>query len=122
MAPLAALLSLALSIVFFTVGVQGVTFSSSISHVAEELRVPQAFCRRISVLAIVGAVALLVGLTAKSSTVAGLINVVGALALAVLGVVAVVVQRRGVATWRAIAPVISAVFLCALEVVARFLA
>lgn len=122
MAPLAALLSLALAIVFVTVGIQGVTFSSSVSNVAQELRVPQSFCQRASALALVGAVALLVGLTAKSSSIAGVVNVVGALVLAGLGIGALVVQRRGIATWRARLPVVFAVVLCAIEVAARFLA
>lgn len=122
MAPLAALLSLALAIVFLTVGIQGVTFSSSVSHVAQELRVPQSFCRRVSALALLSAIALLVGLTAKSSSVAGVFNVAGALVLAGLSIVALVVQRRGIATWRAMLPVVVAVALCLIEVVARLFA
>lgn len=90
----ASLLSIALFVAYATAGLQKLVFNPTSSHAAEHLGYSKRAYRRVGLVELVGAVALLVGLAARRSAPLGIVNEVAAGLLVVLATFVVVVRRR----------------------------
>ncbi len=94
MSAVASVLALILFLAFASAGVQKVIFNPLTSSAASHLGFTKSAYRRIGILEIVGAIALVVGLTATGSSIEAIVNEVAAASLVVLMGAAVFIHRR----------------------------
>ena len=94
MSAVASVLALILFLAFASAGVQKVIFNPLTSSAASHLGFTKSAYRRIGILEIVGAIALVVGLTATGSSIEAIVNEVAAACLVVLMGAAVIIHRR----------------------------
>lgn len=122
MIEVASVLSLALFIAFLTAGAQKVIFNPSMSHAAERLGFTKSAYRRIGALEIVGAVALVVGLSSTGTSLAAIVNDAAAAGITLLMAGAVWSHRRAGEPWRAAMPALALGVAALVELVARLIA
>jgi hypothetical protein len=94
MAVAASLLSIALFLAFASAGAQKLVFNPAMSRVADHLGYSRNAYRRIGLLEVIGAIALLAGLVAKGTTALAILNEAAAGALALLMAAALVTHLR----------------------------
>lgn len=90
----ASLLSIALFLIFGSAGAQKIVFNPTMSKTADHLGFTKRAYQRVGVIEVVGAVALLVGLSSTRSSVLGIINEVAAGGFVVMMLLAVATHLR----------------------------
>lgn len=118
MAVAASMVSIVLFLAYMTAGAQKVVFNPFMSQTAERLGFTKAGFRRVGVVELVGAVAVLVGLASTGNWLAYL-NEAGAAVLALAASVTVVGQLRARDALRRYAPLLVMGALAAAELVVR---
>jgi len=115
----ASLLSLVLFLAFASAGAQRLVFNPAMSKSAEHLGYTRRAYRRVGLLEVVGAIALLIGLTARGTTALAVVNEVAAAGLALLMAIAVSVHLRKHDALKYYAPALSLGLLAILELIFR---
>jgi DoxX-like family len=118
MAEAASMITLVLFLAFMTSGAQKVVFNPFMSQTAERLGFTKAGLRRIGVVELAGAVALLVGLASSGNWLAR-VNEAAALVLVIATLVTLVGQLRAGDALRRYAPVVALGALAIVELVLR---
>ncbi len=121
MAAVASVVTIVLFLAFLTTGLQRVLFNPVMSQTAGRLGLTKRAYQRVGILEMVAAVAVMVGLTAKGSSVLAIVNEVAAAGLVLLTASAVVVHRRAGDAFTAVAPAAALGLLAAIELVFRIL-
>lgn len=94
MSIVASLLSIALFLAFGSAGAQKIVFNPAMSKAADHLGFSKSGYRRVGVVEVLGAIALLVGLSSSRSSALGIINEVAAGGFVVMMLAAVVTHLR----------------------------
>jgi len=115
----AALLSIALFLAFASAGLQKMVFNPAMSKAAEHLGFSKRGYQRVGVLEVLGAIALLIGLTAHRSSALGIVNEVAAGCLVLLMLLAALWHVRHGDRFVQYAPALGFAVLTALELVFR---
>jgi hypothetical protein len=118
MAEAASMLTLVLFLAFMTSGAQKIALNEFMSHTAERLGFSKAGFRRVGVVELAGAIALLVGLASKGDVYARL-NEGAAVVLALAALFTLVGQLRAGDSIRRYGPILGLISLCAVELVLR---
>ncbi len=118
MAEAASMLTLVLFLAFMTAGAQKVVFNDFMSHTAERLGFSKAGYRRVGLVELAGAIALLVGLASKGDVLAR-VNEGAAAVLALAALFTLVGQLRAGDSIRRYGPVLGLIALCGAELVLR---
>ncbi len=118
MAEAAAITSIALFLVFMTIGAQKIVFNPTMSHAADRLGFTKAGYRRLGVVELVGGVAVMVGL-ASAADAPAVVNEAGVGVLVLTGLVTLWRQQRARDPWRAMWPTVALIAVCAAEAVVR---
>jgi DoxX-like protein len=114
----AAIISIALFLVFMTIGAQKIVFNPTMSHSADRLGFTKAGYRRLGVVELAGGVAVLVGLASAADALA-VVNEAGAGVLVLTGLITLWRQQRARDPWRAMWPTIALIAVCAAEGIVR---
>lgn len=118
MAEAAAITSIVLFLVFMTIGAQKIVFNPTMSHAADRLGFTRAGYRRLGVVELAGAVAVLVGLGSAGNALA-VVNEAGAGVLALTALYTLWRQRRADDAWRALWPTLALLAVCLAEGLVR---
>lgn len=118
MAVAACMLSIVLFLAFMTSGSQKVVFNPFMSQTAERLGFTKAGFRRVGVVEMLGAIALLVGLASQGNWLAR-VNEAAAVVLALAAVVTLIGQLRVRDSIRRYGPILAMVALALVELVLR---
>ena len=94
MTALASILSIALFLAFVSAGAQKIRFNPLVSASASRLGFTKRAYQRIGILEVLGGIALIVGLSAKGSSLLAILNDLGAAGLTLMMGAAVVVHLR----------------------------
>jgi len=119
MSVIASLLSIVLFLAFVTSGAQKIQFNPYTSAVAQRLGFSKSSYRRIGILEVIGAVAVLVGLASPRGSALGIVNVIASSVLAVVMLIAVVFHLRSNDPFKSYAPALVLFVLAVLQVIFR---
>jgi hypothetical protein len=122
MSVVAALLSIILFLAFGSAGVQKIVFNPTMSHAADHLGFTKRAYQRIGGLEVIGAIALLIDLAAKGSSILAILNEVAAAAFIVLMLLAVMTHLRKGDGAKFFTPALVLGVVSLVELIARFLA
>ncbi len=122
MSAVAAILSIILFLVFASSGIQKVIFNPMMSESAARLEFTKRAYQRIGALEVAGAIGLLAGLAAKSTSFWGIVNVAAAAGLTLTMVLAVVLHLRKGESFKLFAPALVLGLLTLLELIFRLVA
>jgi hypothetical protein len=122
MSAVAAILSIILFLVFASSGIQKVIFNPMMSELAARLEFTKRAYQRIGALEVAGAIGLLAGLAAKSTSFWGIVNVAAAAGLTLTMVLAVVLHLRKGESFKLFAPALALGLLALLELIFRLVA
>lgn len=122
MSTVAALLSIVLFLAFGSAGAQKIVFNPTMSHTADHLGFTKRAYQRIGGLEVIGAIALLIGLAAKGSSILAILNEVAAAAFIVLMFLAVMTQLRKGDGAKFFTPALVLGVVSLVELIARLLA
>ena len=122
MSVVAALLSVVLFLAFVSAGMQKIVFNPVMSHTADRLGFTKNAYQRIGGLEVVGAIAMLIGLAAKGTSILAILNEIAAASFFVLMMLAVVTHVRNDEAAKFYTPALVLGVLSLVELIARFLA
>lgn len=122
MSVVAALLSVILFLAFVSAGVQKIVFNPVMSHTSDRLGYTKSAYQRIGWLEVVGAIALLIGVAAKGSSILAILNKVAAASFFVLMMLAVMTHVRNDEAAKFYTPALVLGVASLAELIARFLA
>jgi hypothetical protein len=119
MAVAASLLSIALFLAFASAGIQKLLFHPAIEHIADRLGYSRPAYRRIGLLEVIGAIALMAGIVATGTTFLAILNEAAAGALTILMAFALVVHLRHGEKAKYFTPALVLGLLALLELILR---